>query len=157
MGAKGSGPRKGCQNAATHGARISKGTIARLVMGEMPKKLRRQLSSARQYRRTLEDLCVQVHGEVNATHAHLIDEAVGYEMHAALCRHLLREKPDMPVADQLRCSEQIAKARSARNKAVALLGLNVLPEPETLESYIVGKASGNGKANGSTGAKGDQP
>jgi len=112
-------------------------TITRLTLGELPATMRRQTKAARAYRRDLEKLCQEAHGEVNATHAHLIDEAAGAEVHASVCRWLLRTRLDkMSVADIARCSEQIMKARVLRNRAVERLSLNVPPEPVDLKTYI---------------------
>lgn len=86
--------------------------------------MRRQTQQARKYRRDLEALVVDVKGEVNATDAHLIDEATTAEVHASVCRWLLRTRLDkMTVADVARCSEQILKSKTIRNKAVERLGL----------------------------------
>ncbi len=73
-------------NAATHG-----GILTRLTLGELPTKMRRQLSPARAYRRDLEAAVMNVKGEVNLSDAHLIDEAAAAEIHASICRWLLRD------------------------------------------------------------------
>ena len=53
--------------------------------------------------------------EISATDAHLIDEATTAEVHAAICRWLLRTRIDkMTVGDIARCSEQVVKAKTAR-------------------------------------------
>lgn len=111
-------------NAVKNGARIS-----RLTIGELPSKMKRQLQAARKYRRELEELVFTHHGEVNVTHAHLIDEAVHAEVHAATCRWLLRNRFEkMSTADITRCSEQVLKSKTIRNKAVERLQLDVEPE-----------------------------
>ncbi len=115
-----SGPKKANLNATKNGT-----TISRLTLGELPQTMRRQTQQARKYRRTLESLVAAAKGEVNATDAHLIDEAATAEVHASVCRWLLRTRLDkMTVADVARCSEQILKAKTARNKAVERLGLD---------------------------------
>jgi hypothetical protein len=117
------GPPQFSINGAKTGANIS-----RLTLGELPNTMRRQLQNARKYRRFLEDLVVDVRGEVNVTDAHLIDEAAKAEIHASVCRHLMRKRQDkMSVSDIARCSEQILKATTARNKAVMQLKLNAPP------------------------------
>lgn len=119
-----SGPPIANLNASKNGVRIS-----RLVLGELPSTMRRQLQSARKYRRYLEQQCVDVHGEVNTEHAHLIDEAAAAEVHASVCKWLLRTKLEtMSVSDIAKCSEQILKAKTVRNKAVERLKLNAPPE-----------------------------
>ena len=96
----------------------------RLVLGELPKSMCRQTQNGRRYRRMLEEAITELRGEVNLTDAHLVDEASQAEMHAGLCRWLMRNKLDtMSVADIRACSEQILKAKTARNKAVERLKL----------------------------------
>ncbi len=115
-----SGPKPNNLNAAKNGT-----SLTRLTLGELPKTMRRQTQMARKYRRGLEQLVVDAKGEVNATDAHLIDEATGAEVHASVCRWLLRTRLEkMSVGDVARCSEQVMKARSARNRAVERLGLD---------------------------------
>jgi hypothetical protein len=88
--------------------------------------MRRQLQSARKYRRELEALVAQAKGGiVNATDAHLVNEAVTAEIHATVCRWLLRTRLDkMSVSDVAKCSGEILKAKTIRNRAVERLGLD---------------------------------
>jgi hypothetical protein len=91
--------------------------------------MRRQTQQARKYRRGLEALVVAAKGQVDAADAHLIDEAAAAEVHASVCRWLLRTRlDDMSVSDISRCSEQIVKAKALRNRAVERLGLNAQPD-----------------------------
>jgi hypothetical protein len=118
-----SGPRRANLNSTKNGTSIS-----RLTLGELPQTMRRQTQAARKYRRLLESLVVEVKGNVDATAAHLIDEAAAAEVHASVCRWLLRTRLDkMSVADVARCSEQIVKAKTMRNRAVERLGLDAPP------------------------------
>lgn len=104
--------------------------LTRLTLGELPLTMRRQTQNARKYRRGLEALVVKVKGEVSPTDAHLIDEAAGAEIHAAVCRWLLRTRlKEMSVSDVAKCSEQIVKAKAARNRAVERLGLDAPAKP----------------------------
>jgi hypothetical protein len=104
------------------------GSLMRLTIGELPRTMRRQTQNARKYRRQLETLVMETKGEVHATDAHLIDEATQAEVHASVCRWLLRTRLEaMTVSDISRCSEQILKAKTTRNKAVERLGLNAPP------------------------------
>jgi hypothetical protein len=106
-------------NAVRNGSRIT-----RLVLGELPLTMRRQTTAARKYRRSLEALVAEAKGEVDAAAAHLIDEAAAAEVHASVCRWLLRTRlDDMSVSDIFRCSEQILKSKSIRNRAVERLKL----------------------------------
>ena len=118
-----SGPKKGSMNAVKNGTRLT-----RLVLGELPNTMRRQLQSARKYRRALEALVVEAKEEIGVLDAHLIDEATGAEVHASVCRWLLRTRlEDMSVSDVRGCSEQIMKARTTRNRAVERLDLDAKP------------------------------
>jgi hypothetical protein len=115
-----SGPAKANLNASRNGTGLT-----RLTLGELPQTMRRQTQSARKYRRGLERLVTDAKGEVSATDAHLIDEAATAEIHASVCRWLLRTRLDrMTVSDISRCSEQVLKAKTARNRAVERLGLD---------------------------------
>src|SRR3972149_6646275 len=105
-------------------------SITRLTIGLLPTTMRRQMQSARKYRRSLEALTVESKGQVNATDAHLIDEATAAEVHASVCRWLIRTRLDkMSVSDIARCSEQIVKAKTIRNKAVERLDLDRKTDP----------------------------
>jgi hypothetical protein len=130
-----SGPPKGNLNGCKNG-----GSLTRLTIGELPQTMRRQMQMARKYRRGLEALVMEAKREVNATDAHLIDEATGAEVHASVCRWLLRTRLDkMSVADVARCSEQIMKARAARNRAVERLGLDAPPPHPWIDVAPVGE------------------
>jgi len=118
-----SGPKKGCLNAVKNGT-----SLTRLTLGELPTTMRRQTQAARKYRRSLEALVMAAKGEVNATAAHLIDEAAAAEVHASVCRWLLRTRLEkMSVSDVARCSEQIVKAKTMRNRAVERLKIDAPP------------------------------
>jgi hypothetical protein len=115
---------KGNLNAARNGGRLT-----RLTLGELPLSMRRQTREARKYRRGLEGLVFDEKGEVTPTDAHLIDEAATAEVHAAVCRWLLRERLDtMSVQDVLTCSREILKAKTTRNRAVERLGIGERPD-----------------------------
>ena len=87
---------------------------------------------------------MDVKGQVNITDAHLIDEAAQAEVHSSVCRWILREKlATMTPSDIARCSEQILKAKTARNKAVERLQLNIQPEPVDLSTYLIDNRIGS--------------
>ncbi len=113
-------------------------SIARLTLGELPQTMRRQTQQARKYRRGLEALVQQAKGEVSATDAHLIDEAATAEVHASVCRWLLRTRLDkMSPTDIARCSEQILKSKTVRNRAVERLGLDAPQQMPWVEATDV--------------------
>lgn len=134
------GGKKGCSgpppfniNALQNG-----GQISRLTLGALPDTMRRQLQNARKYRRYLEELCVVAHGGVNATQAHLIDECATAEIHARVCQWLLRTRiSKMKSGDIIKCSEQILKSKTIRNKALMALKVDAPPEQLSLQDYIV--------------------
>lgn len=126
-----SGPPQANLNSMRNG-----GKLTRLTLGELPKTMRRQTQQARKYRRGLEALVMDSKGQVNATDAHLIDEAATAEVHASVCRWLLRERLEtMSVSDIARCSEQILKSKTIRNKAVERLDVDK-PPPSPWEGAI---------------------
>ena len=150
---------KGNLNASRNGGRLT-----RLTLGELPVTMRRQTTQARVYRRGLESLVIDAKGEVDATDAHLIDEAATAEVHGAVCRWLLRERLDkMTVQDILTCSREILKAKTVRNRAVDRLGLG----PDARENAIdalysdppeqPGKPPGNAVAKSKGAGKGKTP
>src|SRR5690606_5055438 len=108
------GPPAGNTNALKNGTRTQ---IMRLNIGEFPANMRRQLSHARAYRRSLEAEVADIKGEVDLQDAHHIDEAVAAELHAAACRWLLRDRwNEMSVQDVRACSAEILKSKTIRNR-----------------------------------------
>lgn len=104
-------------------------TLTRLTIGELPATMRRQTQNCRRYRRQLEGLVTDRRGRIDPMDAHLIDEAVQAEVHAAVCRWLLRNRLEkMTVSDIRACSEAILKSKTIRNKAIEALDLAVKPE-----------------------------
>lgn len=60
--------------------------------------------------------------------AHLVDEAATAETHGGVCRWLLRQRLEtMSTTDIAKCSEQILKAKTIRNKAVEKLNIDQPP------------------------------
>ena len=118
-----SGPKPGNLNATKNGTGMT-----RLTIGLLPTTMRRQMVSARKYRRSLEQVTLDAKGGINTLDAHLIDEATAAEVHASVCRWLLRTRLEkMSTSDIARCSEQILKAKSVRNKAIERLDLDAPP------------------------------
>jgi len=128
-----SGPKVGNLNALKNGSKMT-----RLTLGELPLTMRRQTQNARKYRRFLEATTLEAHGEVNVTHAHLIDEATNAEEHASVCRWLLRTRLEtMKASDIASCSERILKAKTIRNKAVKQLNLDAPPLSPWIDALVV--------------------
>lgn len=99
-------------------------TLARLAVGNLPKSLKGIETKIRVYRRELENLVIEVKGEVSPDDAHVIDLAATAELHSHICRKLLRDKwDDMTIRDIETCSASIVKHKERRNRAVAQLGL----------------------------------
>jgi hypothetical protein len=128
--------RSGRKKGMPHTNGTHSGDIVRLPLGEMPATMRRQLQTARQYRRDLEQLTVDAKGCIDALDAHLINEAVTAECHAAVCRWLLRTKLDkMAALDIAKCSGEILRGRTVRNRAVERLGLDREAEDAIVALY----------------------
>ena len=107
-------------NAARNGTRLT-----RLTVGELPRQLNHVKIEGRRYRRALEAVCGDVHGEVSVTDVHSIDTATAATVHAGICRWLLREKIGvMASADILACSREMLRAKETRDRAVRLLRLD---------------------------------
>ena len=116
---------KGNLNAAKNGNQLKTAIRYGLTIGELPSSMVRIKQRTRQYRQFLENEVDAVHGGVSVTHAHVIDEVAGYEMHALICRWLLRNKPEtMSASDIANCSKSIAQAKTARNKALTELKID---------------------------------
>lgn len=100
------------------------------MIGELPKTMARVTRNARAYRLYLENAVLGKSGQISNADHHWIDEAVSNEVHAAVCRWLLRNKlEEMATTDILACSAGIPKAKYARNRAVAQLELNQKIDP----------------------------
>jgi len=124
----------------TNAGRVNKWRIERLAIGNYPAGMRRLLSDGRAYRRSLETIVENQKGIITTLDAHLIDEAVACEMHAGVCRWLLREKlSKMSPGDIASCSEKIVKVKTARNKAIKQLGLD--EEPDVIATLYERNAS----------------
>lgn len=127
-----SGPPKGSRNG------LKNGTSMRLTLGTLPLTMRRQAKNALAYRRALETCVEAAKGEITITDAHLIDEATNAELHAIVCKWLLRTRLEtMSVSDIARCSEQILKSKTIRNKAIQQLQLEKPPENPWIEGEVV--------------------
>jgi hypothetical protein len=109
-------------NALKNGSRLDK---KRLVIGELPKEMTSVKREARAYRRALEAEVLEAKGTISTTDCHLIDSATAATLQAGVIRWLLREKiATMTVADIRGCSNDIVRAKAARDAAVKALGLD---------------------------------
>jgi len=116
-------------NGVTTGTRMT-----RLTLGLLPKTMARQLQNARKYRRRLEAAVEDVKGSISVYDAHLIDEAANAEVHASVCKWLLRTRLEtMTVAEISACSAQVLKSKTIRNKAVEQLDL----EREPVSPWVI--------------------
>lgn len=113
--------------------------IHRLTIGVLPDVMKRQLATARAYRRELEQMVLDAKGEVSLIDAHYIDEAANAEVHGSICRWLLRQRWEkMSVQDVLTCSKELLKSKSVRNTAVERLQLD-RQQPNLIDAlYSVG-------------------
>jgi hypothetical protein len=129
------GAPKGHLNSLKNGSNLKP---RRLTVGELPLQLIAVRREGRAYRRALEAAVVQAKGEVSVLDAHHIDTASAATIQAGICRWLLRHKfKTMSTSDVMACSNQMTKAKAARDAAVRLLGLDIKPEPMTLDRYVL--------------------
>lgn len=127
-----SGPPKGSRNALRHG----------LKAGKLPPNCAYIEIRMNTFRRELEDCVIAVKGEIGLIDAANIQTAMKWERHGALALRWLRLQADqLKPTEQLQFSREIAKASTERDKAIALLGLDVKREPIKLAEYV----EGNGK------------
>ncbi|MDZ4684513.1 MAG: hypothetical protein SH850_05440 [Planctomycetaceae bacterium] len=122
-----SGPPKGNRNNLRHGLRA----------GQLPADAKFIEIRLNSFRRQLEDAVIKVRGEISIPDAASIQTAMRWERHAALAqRWLTKSYNDLKPADRLTFSREIARASAERDKALAMLRLDVLPEPLDLKGYL---------------------
>ena len=104
----------------------------RLRIGLLPKKLLYATKQVQEYRRYLEKLVFDCHGEITASNSHRINAACAWEQNSLVCSWIMRYKFDeLSMADLRGCSDQAAKARTLRNKEVECLDI----EPPPLDPW----------------------
>jgi len=96
------------------------------------------------FRRRLEDAVLQTKGNVSLVSAAAIQTALRWERHGALAQRWLRLKAnELKPAELLQFSREIARASTERDRALAMLDLDVKPELITLTKYLdVGHGDG---------------
>ena len=136
---KGGAP-AGNKNAMRHG----------LTVGTLPKSCSYVTKATNQFRRELEALVCEEHGEIDLYRASLIHSACRWERHALLCQRWLRQCGDVPTItktktstksgdttdsvekmtpegmtheQRLSYSREICKASECRDKCIEKLGL----------------------------------
>ena len=120
-------------NAIKNGNRLN-----RMIIGTLPPTMRRQTANARRYRRSLEELVIIQKGEVTVSDAHIIDTCTACELHAAICRWLLRDRMmSMKPTDILACSRNIVMSKESRDRAFRLLKLDKSQSDELDNLYSV--------------------
>ena len=135
-----SGPAKGNKNAMVHGARVER---HRLVIGELPPEMVSVRKGARKYRAWLEALVLDMKGLISPTDEQHLNTAATWEMVSAICRWVLKNKSgEMGYEAIERNAERQGKARERRDAAFDKLGVDVPPEPITLENYVVTQQDG---------------
>jgi hypothetical protein len=141
-----SGVPKGNFNALRRGGRIN---YKRLVVGELPQKMVSIKREAQKYRRGLEAEVLNIKGDISFMDAHAIDTASAATIAAGISRWLLRNRIEtMTIADIRGCGMDILKAKQKRDTAVASLGLDIPPEPVSLDAYVTDAKAIVVKANG---------
>mgnify|MGYP006975416375 FL=1 len=92
--------------------------------GKLPPKLRNVARAVSQYRRALEDALLSEHGGIDARQAGLVATAARWERYSLLAARWLTENDgELNPEDKLRFAGEAARASSARDGAVAKLGL----------------------------------
>lgn len=113
--ASGAGPPKKNRNHMRHGLFAEQLTKGCQHIENRTLKLRRQM----------EDLLLQVKGEVSIIDAAVIQTAIRWERHSLLCQRWLTKKiKSLSPSDRLNFSREIAKASSERDKCLHRLGLD---------------------------------
>jgi len=117
-----SGPKQGNKNALKNGSRIDR---KRLTVGELPTKMIAVKREGRAYRRMLEEAVLDCKGEISVADSHRIDSAAAATIQAGICRWLLRHRfEEMSVTEIRNCTNDILKAKQARDAEVEALGLD---------------------------------
>ena len=107
--AKKRGPPKGSVNAIRHG----------LTAGMLPKGCKHIENQCNGLRRQLEDVVMEQKGEVSLVDAAIIQTALKWERHGALCVRWLRLKADeLKPTEFLSFSRDIARASTERDRAI---------------------------------------
>ncbi len=137
-----SGPKKGNKNAMKHGLQSKPrqnrtGLRHGLKAGELPPNCKYIEVRLNKFRRTLEDVLLASKNEVSLTDAAYVQTALRWERHAALSQRWMRLKSEeLKPVELLHFSREIARASAERDRAIAMLHLNVKPEPPRLAGYI---------------------
>lgn len=123
-----SGPPVGNSNALRHGLRSGKLSPDCQYIEHQTNRLRREL----------EDAVVSVRGEVSLTAAGIIQTAVKWQTHSALCLRWLRLEGDKLKPEQkLKFSESAVRASDNRDKAIKNLDLDTPAQAIDLTTYLV--------------------
>lgn len=110
-----SGPPKGNRNNLRHG----------LTAGKLPAGCQYIENQLNGFRRRLEDIVLEVKGDISLTDAAAIQTALKWERHGALAlRWLTKEEENLSMSDRLQFSREIARASTERDKALASLRLD---------------------------------
>ena len=110
------GAPKGNQNAMKHGKGLS--------LGSLPPGCSYIKRQTNLLDRELQALTLQVHGAIGPVERMLIQTAIRHERHAQLAQRWLRLNAEVMSHDvRLAYSREIARASSARDKAIAELDL----------------------------------
>jgi hypothetical protein len=129
----GMGARLGNRHGLRHG----------LQSGRLPKGCKYIEVRLNCFRRQLEDAVIAVKGELGILDSANIQTAIRWERHGMLAQRWLRLQADeLKPVEQLTFSREIARASTERDRALALLGLDLKPEPIDLRTYIAKSKNG---------------
>jgi hypothetical protein len=121
-----------------------------LVIGTLPKRLRRQCAGVGKYRRFLEGWIVEVKGRFpTKLEACVIQEASSWAIHRALCQAKLRSDYEtLSARDAAFLSKEVASATTQMNLAVKKLDLDAPPPSPWETLYGPDTPTDNGNSNG---------
>lgn len=123
-------PKAGNVNALQHGLRSDR--PFGIVPGTLGKGFGRIVRRIGEFKTAIEAAVMANRSEITLADACLIQTCLRWERHAQCAQKWLRDNPDLPPADKLNFSREIARASSERDKALANLGLprgNEQPDP----------------------------
>jgi len=98
-----------------------------LFAGQLPKGCQHIENRTLKLRKQIEDLLLEIKGEVSLIDAASVQTALRWERHGLLCqRWLTKEFKTLSPSDRLNFSREIARASGERDKALDRLGIDKL-------------------------------
>lgn len=106
-----------------------------LKSGKLPAECKYIENRLNAFRRQVEEIVVQIKGEITLTDAAYIQTALRWERHSALClRYLTKNEKTLRPIEWLSFNRDIAAASEKRDKAIAALKLDRDAKDDILEA-----------------------